>query len=603
MTASLPGLPSLEQLRRQAKDLVKQFKSTNAEAARRVQSHLPRAARLPAETLFSSGLTLTEAQRVLASEYGFPSWARLKRHVESSRSDPEAALSAFKRAIEDGDTARLKALLGAHPELKEQINAPLFSFDSPAILIAASRADRKTVDLLLEHGADINARSQWWAGGFGVLPHSDPEFGSYLISRGAIVDVWAAAGMNRLERLAKIIRDDPSRINARGGDGQGPLHFAGSIDVARFLLDHGAEIDLRDVDHHSTPAQHMAADRPEICRYLLSRGAELDIFMAVQLGDIELVRQALAADRDSLQAQVGRDKLTSGDSNGGHIYLYTLRNGHSPLFLATELDHHEIRDLLLAQGSMVDRLLAACLAADEQRVREVLAQHPDIVRSLDPEHMRLIADAAWAHKTDAVRLMLKIGFDVDARGDHESTALNRAAVRGFADLIELLLEHGASLEAKNEFGGKPLGACLWGAENFRDPNGDYASSVEKLLAADAPLSDVRFPNQNKQVNAILKRYLERLARANIIAAIKLGSEEQVTTLLERDSGLADRRTDDMLPLLQAVRSNRPAIVRILLAHGADPGAAETHGGLTAAELAQQAGNSEIMDLLASLVLL
>jgi ankyrin repeat protein len=512
MTTSLPALPNLDQLKRQAKDLVKRFKERDAEAARRVGAHLPRAAGLAKESLFAAGLTLSEAQLILARESGFPSWPRLKRHIETTAPDLEAATEAFKRAVQSGQSAKVRSLLRVQPALRAQIDAPLFSFDSPAILAAASRKDRQMVDLLLEHGADINARSQWWAGAFGVLPHRDPEFGRYLVERGATVDVWAAAGMNRLDRLRELLRADPALANARGGDGQGPLHFAASVEAAQMLLDQGAEIDLRDIDHGGTPAQYMAADRPEICRYLLSHGAELDIFMAVQLGDAALVRRALAEDSNSLRARIGEGRLTSGDSEGGHIYLYTLRNCRSPLLLAAELGHRDIYDLLLERCTPAERLLAACFAVDRPAADRLLAEHPGLVKSMGPGELRTIADAAWAHRTETVRLMLDLGFDIDARGDHESTALNRAAVRGFDDLIGLLLARGASMEAKNEFGGKPFGACIWGAENFRDPNGDYGRSVELLLAAAVPVGEVPLASANKPVNAVLSRHLRKLAR-------------------------------------------------------------------------------------------
>ena len=592
-TMSLPALPSLEHLRNQAKDLVKQYKARVPDAITRVQTHLPRAADVPLESLIAKGLTLSEAQLVLAREHDFPSWPRLKRHIETSRPDQEAAVEAFKRAVQMGDSGKLRTLLRTHPALAAQIDAPLFSFDSPAILSAASRRDRKTLEALLEYGADINARSQWWAGGFGVLPNSDPEFAAYLVEHGAIVDVWAAAGINFLEPLEALIASDPTLVNARGGDGQGPLHFAASVEVARFLLDHGAEIDLRDLDHGSTPAQWMAVDRPEVCRYLLTRGAELDIFMAVQLGDIERVRQALAADPDSLRACVGRGKLTSGASDGGHIYRYTLRNGHSPLYLAAELGHEEIYRLLLAQSSPVERLTAACLSADDATIQALLAENPNFVRSLPPTQMRLIADAAWMHKTEAVRLMLQIGFDIEARGDDDSTALNRAAVRGFADLIELLLAQGASLEAKNAFGGRPLGACLWGAENFRDPNGDYVASVERLLAANAPPADIRYPITNKPVNAALRRRLEKHSRTDLLAAIMLRKTDRVAAHLDRDSTLVNRQSSGALPLYVAIRSGQPEMVELLLARGADPGLKQATDGPTALEEAINVGDVEI----------
>jgi len=72
-------------------------------------------------------------------------------------------------------------------------------------------------------------------------------------------------------------------------------------------LDHGAEINARDIDHESTPAQYMAAlwpRRPEIARYLISRGAQTDILMAAAVGDLELVRRHIDEDPDSVRMSV-----------------------------------------------------------------------------------------------------------------------------------------------------------------------------------------------------------------------------------------------------------------------------------------------------------
>ena len=54
---------------------------------------------------------------------------------------------------------------------------------------------------------------------------------------------------------------DPQLVHARGGDGQTPLHFASTVEIAEYLLDQGADIDARDVDHVSTPAQYMVKAR------------------------------------------------------------------------------------------------------------------------------------------------------------------------------------------------------------------------------------------------------------------------------------------------------------------------------------------------------
>src|SRR5689334_13882498 len=103
MTTSLPALPSLEQLKRQAKDLVKRFRAQEPDALHRVQSSLPRGAHSPDESVEAPGLSLSEAQLVIAREYGFPSWPRLKRHVESAHPDHDAAVEQFKRAVYEQD--------------------------------------------------------------------------------------------------------------------------------------------------------------------------------------------------------------------------------------------------------------------------------------------------------------------------------------------------------------------------------------------------------------------------------------------------------------------------------------------------------------------
>ena len=60
-----------------------------------------------------------------------------------------------------------------------------------------------------------------------------------------------------MPKLTELVAADPAVVHARGGDGQTPLHFASTVEIAEFLLANGAEIDARDVDHESTPAQYM----------------------------------------------------------------------------------------------------------------------------------------------------------------------------------------------------------------------------------------------------------------------------------------------------------------------------------------------------------
>jgi len=197
--------------------------------------------------------------------------------------------------------AAFRQLLETHPELKAKLNEPVSDFDSPLITQVRSRA---MLDVLLEAGADINAKSRWWAGGFGLLDCADPELARYAIQRGAAITVHAAARLGMLEKLKELIERDPELVHARGGDGQMPLHFASTIEIAQYLLSQGADIDARDVDHESTPAQYMLRKRADVARYLVRRGCRTDVLMATAIGDMDLVKQHLNTDPECIRMRV-----------------------------------------------------------------------------------------------------------------------------------------------------------------------------------------------------------------------------------------------------------------------------------------------------------
>src|SRR5437762_5522281 len=207
-------------------------------------------------------------------------------------------IELLKQAFAEHDAVLFRRLLERHPEIKAKINEPVAAFDAPLITRVRSR---EMLDVLLEAGADINAKSRWWAGGFGLLHGAEPELATYAIQRGAIVDAHAAARLGLIDKLRELLRADPTLVHARGGDGQTPLHFASTIEIADLLLGHGAEIDARDVDHESTPVQWMVGDRTEIARHLVQRGGRTDILLAAALGDAALVEKHLLADPECIR--------------------------------------------------------------------------------------------------------------------------------------------------------------------------------------------------------------------------------------------------------------------------------------------------------------
>src|ERR1700679_2340729 len=265
MSRQLPENPNLEYLKKQAKEMLRSMRQGK----------------------------LADVQHTLANEYGFATWAKLKTHVETLRLSPAESLTA---AVRDSDAARVREVLERHPEVRARIDDPLpdYGFGQHALFAAVQRSDRPTIDVLLSEGSNAQKRTEWWAGGFGLLDECDPSLVEFLTERGAIVDVHSASRLGMMPKLRELVAADPSVVHARGGDGQTPLHFACTVEVAEFLLAHGADIDARDVDHESTAAQYMLRvtqarhyprDRQNVARYLVARGCKTDLLMAAALGD------------------------------------------------------------------------------------------------------------------------------------------------------------------------------------------------------------------------------------------------------------------------------------------------------------------------------
>jgi len=211
----LPARPDLEQLRHQAKDLLREATRGEAEALARVHA-------------VSDLLILASAQLAIAREYGFESWPKLKREVErrevlNSRDldrlssllaeDPELAVS---RMVNWSDH-RLGASplnyiamigfdherLGLPPDLPgtgrvaaaliaagAPVNGHPGEFETP-LMTAASYGDAEVAHVLIEAGADIEARASAEAGG---VPGETALMHAAVFGMTTVLDLLVKAG-------------------------------------------------------------------------------------------------------------------------------------------------------------------------------------------------------------------------------------------------------------------------------------------------------------------------------------------------------------------------------------------------------------------------
>lgn len=494
----LPPHPSLEHQQKLAKRLLREIWAGNLDALARVQAFLP--GKNSPETM-----KLHDAQLVIARGYGFDSWVAMKRKIESLTLSP---LEQFDLAVREGDAGRARELLMKHRDIRAKINDPRFDFDSPATHQA--KGNIPLVDVLLEYGADINARSSFWAGGFGILEHGlTLEQAQPLMVRGAKLTAWAAAGLGLAEELKAIIASTPSAVHEKGGDGKTVLHCAATREIVEILVDAGADLDARDTDHNSTALQYLIRDEG-MARLLIDRGARVDIFAAARLGDLHLVEKCLRDDPGSAQARVNRPPFVGP---GLHIYGWTLGFDLWPADVARKFGHPQVVELLLSRLPPAGRLMDALWCGDAERVNVEISQHPTAVEALHPSDKAAMAEAAWWYRPESVRLMLDVGFDPHVPGTHRSTPLDRASFHGYADIVELLLARDPNppLTFENEFGGIPLGACIYGSLNGWDTGHprDHARTVQLLLEAGSPLDPTMLPTGNDELDAVMRAWLKR----------------------------------------------------------------------------------------------
>lgn len=468
MSLALPENAHLDHLKGQAKALLKALEANDSEALSR------------ARTLgFSPPFRLATAQSILAKEYGFASWAKLKREVEVDRPVFERLLSA----VRGGDREEVSRLSIAHPHLLGRRSER--DFDAPLLNIAAARNDLKMVALLADLGVDLDARSTWWAGGFNALDSGNEETCRFLLERGATLTPHAAAKLGMADALRAMIARVPDVVHRRGGDGQFPLHFAKTPEIVDLLVDAGADLEGRDLDHEGTALQFRVLD-PPIRRRLLERGARPDIFTAVVEDDPDLVAQILEDDPEAVRRKPtdpGNPQIPQAP--GAHIYVYVL-GSLMPHQVAFNRGKRRAYAAIAERADPPHRLAMAAWAKDRTAAEALAKEHPGLAGRLSAADARVLPDAAWERRLSAVRLMLELGWDVNARGDHASSAIDRAAFHGFADVIEAILPYGPDLTQTNDFGGTPLGACLYGSLHGWRRDGDYARSIALLIEAGAP---------------------------------------------------------------------------------------------------------------------
>lgn len=245
----------------------------------------------------------------------------------------------------------------------------------------------------------------------------------------------------------------------------------------------------------------------EGAKYLLEHGADPN---SIRSRGWQPLHHALARDNSLQIIELLLDH---------HADPTTNVKGMSGVELAARKGRGDLLELFERRGiainlTGVDRLIAACARDDGKSIRAIVEREPKLVAELLAQGSKLLAEFTGTWNTEGVRHLLDLGVPVDSlyEGDghsdiaRNSTALHVAAWKLRADLVQLLLERGAPVNARDDKGRTPLmlavKACVdsfWTERRTPEP-------ARLLLEAGAAVEGAQYPSGYVEVDALLKAH-------------------------------------------------------------------------------------------------
>lgn len=618
-TRTLREHPDLEQLKRQAKELLKAFGAADVEAIAEVNAHY----RDADVTTFA----LHDAQLVLARSYGFDSWPKLKAYADG------ATVKRLAEAVSAGDVARVRTMLVVRPEL---VNMDMAENDEHrALHYAVFNRAPEMVRLLMQYGADARK---------GIYPHRDATTALTLATERGYDEIVAVihdeeqhrraalSGSNAIttpapdelaeaiaegdeERALAMLRSETALTHTCNRDGWTPLHLAAAMRNERlvaWLLEHGADVNRRD-PRDRTALDHVVGRRwrkaggaeqfAAVARMLRQHGAELTARSAVALGEA-----------DWLRARHAKGALVNPIEDWGLLTIAVMHDRPDMLALLLDLgfDPDErvrlegVEEVFYSQAQP----LWQCAARGKLGMAEMLLQrgaHPNVhVYASGTPVYSAYRQRDWT----MVALLQRYGGVVDpvTVGLFSARALAKQMIADEAE-GRLSLPDGM-LEGRNV-----SEDLLRGAANGGDPE-IVRLALERV---DWPRHDDRWDwillqamwGSNHECfrlvleRADVNRRHPRFGRTILHDAVSLGERGAAdncaafaTMLL--DAGASVNQRDDVLqstPLGWACRWGHTEVVRLLLERGADPVERDAEPWATPRAWAEKMGHADVLAVL------
>jgi ankyrin repeat protein len=389
-------------------------------------------------------------------------------------------------------------------------NTPLTTTGDTALMMATRTGTVDAIRVLLEAGARINTQESWggttplmWA-----VSENHPDAVRTLIAAGAEVNArsnYVAAANGRGFEGRTPVSGKADKVEEFASGWLTPVMLAareGHTDVARLLVDAGAEVNARAGDGKTALALAIFNGNYDVASLLVDRKADVNIADAQRFTAL-----FWAVDRRNMETAPNFPWMVTADPLP--LIRKLLDAGADPNALVNNTPRARMRE-----GSprivFATALMRAAFAADLELVNLLLAHgaDPNII-SRDGETMvSAAAGLAFIHgyhrgksneeRLQVVKLFVTRGADVNRADDYGITPLMAAANGGDPKLIQYLIDVGAD-----------LGAHDLGKKN----DGQFGSSVEPLMPIDYAIGIGTFvPNNAVIIHEDAVALMDKLMR-------------------------------------------------------------------------------------------
>ena len=607
--------PDIDQLKRQAKELLEAYRTSAPEAVAEVTAYH--------RTATPESFALHDAQFVLARSYGFESWPKLKAAVDG------VTAARLHRAVEGRDPQTARELLQRRPEIVD-----LGRGEMRAVHMAVLNRDLEMTRLLLEFGANPDG---------GIWPKRDAT-SPYILARDRgydeITEVLRAAREKRgargpsgpteavrkceeafqsdsEDRIVEVFEQHPELADMCPADGRTMLHQAagkGALRWMKWLLDRGADVH-RNSHNGWTPLDFAATGQggdwvfdnqkfERTAALLLEHGAQLSPISAAALGRWDYLEKR---SREELERKGVLEAAVVGNhievlrrlldlgldpderTQVGHVADQSWSAG-GPLFQAAVLNRIEMARLLLERGADPN---AGVWCAGSPTYRAYVGGNPEMIALLtghggwiDP------GSAGYARQTEIARKMLAGEIDPHITPDDFSgrTVAEQLLWGGAsslsAEIVQMALEH-VDWPREDPRWFWMLWRPVPGYEDYTaQQQAECCACFQLILARCGPHHRAQDYGQTMLHEAVSRDHQVGVRLATIL--LDAGARLDI-----RDTLL------NSTPLGWACRWGRVEMVKLFLARGADPVEPEAEPWARPRAWAEKMGWPEIVALLDS----